>query len=148
MQIFVRVKALGKRKDVLTPIPREIPPVGSLRELITVLVRQEVENFNSRGTEIQLTPWLSPEQIDAGVSAGKVGFGRLWSDRKADPEKAVTNAMQCFEDGLIRVFMGDTELTEPDAPLSVPKTAEIMSKIILLAEDSKIKDPSILSQIK
>lgn len=29
-----------------------------------------------------------------------------------------------------------------------PKTAEIMSKIILLAEDGKIKDPSILSQIR
>ncbi|MCI8417753.1 MAG: DUF4132 domain-containing protein [Lachnospiraceae bacterium] len=28
-----------------------------------------------------------------------------------------------------------------------PKTAEIMSKIVLLAEDKKIKDPSILSQI-
>lgn len=29
-----------------------------------------------------------------------------------------------------------------------PKTAEIMSKIILLAEDKKIKDPSILSQLR
>lgn len=29
-----------------------------------------------------------------------------------------------------------------------PKTAEIMSKIILLSEDRKIKDPSILSQIR
>lgn len=29
-----------------------------------------------------------------------------------------------------------------------PKTAEIMSKILLLAEDDKIKDPSVLSQIK
>ena len=28
-----------------------------------------------------------------------------------------------------------------------PKTAEIMSKILLLSEDSKIKDPTILSQI-
>ncbi|MFN1886528.1 hypothetical protein ACK2F8_17680 [Clostridioides difficile] len=28
-----------------------------------------------------------------------------------------------------------------------PKTAEIMSKILLLAEDSKIKDPSILSNL-
>ena len=28
-----------------------------------------------------------------------------------------------------------------------PKTAEILSKILLLAEDKKIKDPSILSQI-
>ena len=29
-----------------------------------------------------------------------------------------------------------------------PKTAEIMSKILLLAEDTKIKDPSILGQIR
>jgi hypothetical protein len=28
-----------------------------------------------------------------------------------------------------------------------PKTAEIMSKILLLAEDKKIKDPGILKQI-
>ena len=29
-----------------------------------------------------------------------------------------------------------------------PKTAEIMSKILLFAEDTKIKDPNILSQIR
>ena len=29
-----------------------------------------------------------------------------------------------------------------------PKTAEIMSKILLLAQDNKIKDPSIMEQIK
>jgi hypothetical protein len=29
-----------------------------------------------------------------------------------------------------------------------PRTAEIMSKIILLAEDRKIKDPTILEQLK
>ena len=29
-----------------------------------------------------------------------------------------------------------------------PKTAEIMSRIILLSEDKKIKDPAILSQIR
>ena len=124
MQIFVRVKALGKRKDVLAPVPREIPPVRSLRELIAVLVRQEVESFNRRGIEVQLTAWLTPEQPDAEAEAGKVGFGRLWSHRKADPQKAVDNAMQCFGDGLVRIFQGDTELTEPDAPLSVPEGAE------------------------
>ena len=124
MQIFVRVKSPGKRKDALASIPREIPPVGSLRELIAVLVRQEVESFNSRGAEVQLTAWLTPEQLDAEAESGKVSFGRLWSERKADPQKAVENALQCFTDGLVRVFMGDTELTEPDAPLSVPEGAE------------------------
>ena len=29
-----------------------------------------------------------------------------------------------------------------------PKTAEIISKVLFLAEDSKIKDPSVLEQIK
>ena len=29
-----------------------------------------------------------------------------------------------------------------------PKTAEVLTKILFLAEDDKIKDPSILEQIK
>ncbi|MNE85665.1 hypothetical protein D3C80_1826910 [compost metagenome] len=29
-----------------------------------------------------------------------------------------------------------------------PRTAEILSKVVLLAEDTKIKDPSILSQLR
>ena len=36
----------------------------------------------------------------------------------------------------------------PDLNRDDPKTAEVMSKIVLLAKDYKIKDPTILAQIR
>ena len=124
MQVYVRVKALGKRKDVLPPKPYELPEgIGSLRELLTAFVEAEVERYNRKDTELPLLSCLTAEEIEAQAEVGKVGFGRLWSDKKADKAKAVQTAIQAFSDGLVRVIMDDTELTDLDAPLSVPEGA-------------------------
>ena len=72
---------------------------------------------NHKGTEVQVIPWLTKEEVEDQAAAGKVGFGRIYSDKKADEAKAVENALQCFEDGLVRVFQGDQELTELDGPV-------------------------------
>lgn len=124
MQVFVRVKALGKRKDVLPPQPYALPDgISSLRELLTAFVETEVERYNGKDTEGPLLAALSAEEIQAQAESGKVGFGRLWSDRKADAERAVKSAIQAFEDGLVRVLMDNMELKDLDAPLSVPEGA-------------------------
>ena len=46
-----------------------------------------------------------------------------FKEKKADPGKAVANAIQCWEDGLVRVFMNDEELAELDAPLTIEAQA-------------------------
>lgn len=116
---------MGKKKDILSPVAYEIPDsVNSLRLLLTALVESEVAKYNSKGTEVQLVPWLTPKEIDDQAAIGKVGFGRLFSDRKAEPQAAVANAIQCWEDGLVRVFMNNTELTELDKPIAIPTDAE------------------------
>ena len=124
MLVFVRVKALGKRRDVLPPQPYALPDgIGSLRELLTAFVKAEVERYNGKDTEGPLLAALSAEEIRAQAESGKVGFGRLWSDKKADAGRAVKNAIQAFEDGLVRVLMDETELKDLDVPLSVPEGA-------------------------
>ena len=124
MQVSVRVKALGKRRDVLPPKPYTLPDgIGSLRELLTAFVEAEVERYNGKDTEASLLSCLTAEEIAAQSDTGKVSFGRLWSDRKADKAKAVKTAIQAFEDGLVRVLMDETELRELDAPLTVPEGA-------------------------
>ena len=120
MQVYVRVKALGKRKDVLPPKPYELPDgIGSLRELLTAFVESEVERYNSKEPELPLLSCLTVEEIEARSETGKVSFGRLWSDKKADKAKSAQTAIQAFTDGLVRVLMDDTELTDLDAPLIV-----------------------------
>lgn len=124
MEIYVKVKALGKRKDILAPTPYTLPDgISSLRQLLTAVVQKEVESYNSKETKMQLIPFLTHQELDDQAKVGKVSFGRIYSDKKATPQKAIENALQCWEDGLVRIFMNEEELTQLDAPLMIPNGA-------------------------
>lgn len=124
MDVYVRVKAVGKRRDVLAPALYTLPEgIGSLRQLLTAVVCKEVAVYNSKEAEAQLIPFLTRQEIEDMANAGKVSFGAVYSDKKADPQKAVENALQCWEDGLVRVFMNEEELTGLDDPMVVPAGA-------------------------
>ena len=120
MDIYVRVKAIGKRKDILAPTPYTIPDgICSLRQLLTAVVQEEVAQYNNKETEAQLIPFLTQQELDDQAKIGKVSFGTLYSDKKADPDNSVANAIRCWEAGLVRVFMDEEELTDLDAPLKM-----------------------------
>ncbi|MDE7318258.1 MAG: hypothetical protein K2N46_00835 [Lachnospiraceae bacterium] len=120
MKIYIQMKAAGKRKPVLDHVPYELPDhVSTLRGLLTELVRIEVERYNEKGTDVQVVPYLTKEEIGDQAEAGKVGFGRIYSEKRADVAKASENALQCFEDGLVRVFQNDQELQQLDLPVQI-----------------------------
>jgi hypothetical protein len=120
MNVYVKLKSLGKRRPVLENTPYCLPEgIGSLRMLIEAVVRQEAEKYNSRGAENMLVQFLSEAEISDQSTAGKVGFGRLYSDKKIDPDKAVGVALQGFEDGLFRVVVNDAEASDLDAALAI-----------------------------
>lgn len=118
MQIYIQMKAAGKRRPVLNDVPYELPDeVKTLREFLTALVELEVKRYEQKGTDVQVIPFLTKEDVEEQAAAGKVGFGRIYSEQKADLVKAVENALQCYEDGLVRVFRGDRELVGLDTPV-------------------------------
>ena len=118
MRIYIQMKAAGKRKPVLDNVPYELPEeIGTLRDFLSALVKIEAERYNQKGTDVQVVPYLTKEEVEDQASLGKVGFGRIYSDKKADPAKAVKNALQCFEDGLIRVFQNNQERKSLEEPL-------------------------------
>ncbi len=120
MQILARVKTLGRDKGSLTPVPRSIPDsTRSLRQLLTAVVEGEVSAYNRKIIDPESPAALTAQEIENQASAGKVSFGWLYSDKLADPSQAVNNAIQCWQDGLVRVFLGDDELTGLDDPLEI-----------------------------
>ena len=124
MEIYVRVKSVGKRRDILAPTPYTIPDgIGSLRQLLTAVVQKEVAQYNSKEAEAQLIPYLTQQELEDQAAAGKVSLGSIYSDKKADPAKAAANAIACWEDGLVRVFLHEEELTDLDAPLNLGEQA-------------------------
>ena len=120
MKVYVKIKSIGKRRPILENVPYELPEgISTLRQLIEAVARQEVEKYNSRGLENMLIPFLTESEIAERSAVGKVGFGRIYSDRKADAGKAVETALQGFEDGLFRVLINRTEAPDLDGNIEI-----------------------------
>lgn len=120
MKIYVKLKSIGKKRPILENTPMELPDgISTLREILTEVVHNEVQRYNRKETDVQLIPFLTAEEVEAQAETGKVGFGRIWSDKKADPEQAVENAVQCWKDGMVRVFCNETELESLDEPVTI-----------------------------
>lgn len=110
--IQVRMKKLGKqRANSLAPVPfvLESRP-QTTRDLITALTALGVKDYNAIKDEGQLLPYLTREEIAGQAERGKIAFG-LRNGEDADESAAIQNAIQCFEDGIYRIFAGETELT-------------------------------------
>lgn len=116
--VNVKMKKMGKEKKNGTetvPFLLEEKP-DTVRELISGLVRISVRDYNERKDQGQILSWLSMKEIKEQAETGKVSFG-LRSGKDADEESAVENAVQCFEDGIYRIFKGEEELISLDQQL-------------------------------
>ena len=84
MQICVRVKTIGKKKNILPPSPYEIADgISTLRQLLTEIVRSEVEAYNAKETGAQIIPFLTKEELEGQAEAGKVSFGRTFRAKRS-----------------------------------------------------------------
>ena len=125
MRIFAMVKSAGARKNALRPVPFEIPEgTDTLRKLLCAVCAAEVARYNAKAPGEAVIPYLTVGEIDAQAAEGKVSFGAVYSDKKADPRKAEANMLQSFSDGLIRVVKNGSVLTDLDAPLQIGENAE------------------------
>lgn len=121
MDVCITIRQIGKKRAAMQSVPyalRESP--STLRHLLSALSRSGAEGYNARlmpGAE-QARP-LTGQQLEEMEAIGKLAFGMVYGEKRADPEKAATDAVQAFTDGLFRVFQGQRELTELDAPLIV-----------------------------
>ena len=110
MQIYVQQKTLGKKKP-LAKVPLELPDsMETVSDFLREIVLLEVRKYNEKEPGESLLPFLTEEEIRSQAEAGKVGFGAIYNEKKADPEKAVQNALQCFADGLVRIFQNEKEI--------------------------------------
>ena len=113
MQIYIKMKTAGSRKPALVKASYEIPDsVSTVKELLKSLVEIEAERYNQRNADDTLIKYLTKTQIEEQAVTGKVGFGRVYSDKKPNLEKSVENALQCYQDGLVRVFRNEQELEQ------------------------------------
>lgn len=116
MEIKVTVKQLGRKHPILSEQKLEINANEaniSLENLLRLVVQQQVEAFNSKSFEMEDVDYAklpTENYLNILTDTGKVGFGSIYNQKKADLQKAQENAIQAFEDGLFAVFYNDEQI--------------------------------------
>ncbi len=127
MIIHVNIRQLGKKRNAISAVPFDLPAQpATVRELITAVVQVCVASYNERvhKGETGIRP-MTEENLTDMETIGKLAFGVNYGGKEADEAVAIANALQGFEDGLYRIFLGETELTVLDAPLALTEQDEL-----------------------
>ena len=117
MKITVKVKQAGRKHALLENKELEIEDIGktpSLKDFLNAVVKNQVEEYNQKNAKENLLPFLSKAEISAQAESGKVGFGSIYNENKADLERAQETALQAFEDGMFSVFADENEIGKLD----------------------------------
>lgn len=151
MQIRINVKGASRKKASIIQQVREYPDSRmTVEEFLAETVRQNVKEYNARkdaGAEKLLAGLLGgqdtvpaglaanwnaeilekqlEDRIEAGAQAGKVSYGDPMDDRKADAEKAVLNALQCFDDGIVALFADGVRYTRREEEILLKEQSEV-----------------------
>ncbi len=99
---------------------------GRTRQTIEATVRACVAAFNKRVASSPEDPdidnadkVLDEQSISDLAETGRVAFGIVYDNRQADADHAVANALQCYEDGIFRMFLNGCPLGDIFTPVEL-----------------------------
>ena len=121
MIIYVNIRQLGKKRNAISAMPFELTAQPTtVRELIIAVVQVCVTAYNERvhKGETSIRP-MTEESLSDMETIGKLAFGVNYGGKETDEAVAIANALQSFEDGLYRIFLGQMELTALDESLDL-----------------------------
>ncbi len=128
MQLTVSAKQLGRKNALILNKVIEIEDIGphpTVQRLIRAVVDQQVREYNSKPLEKNLLPFLDQETIDIAENSGKIGFGSIYNEMKADDGEAQKVALQAFADGLFVLFADEQEFTKAEETININSTTII-----------------------
>ena len=129
MKIIINVKGLSRKKVIHQEEVELINNISTTKDLITELVKINVEKFNKKIDDKDILSIMTNEHIAEAVRSGKIG-DEVHGDKKANLEKALDTAYLAFEDGLYCIFINDEQSEKLDDNLNL-KDGDILTFIRL-----------------
>ena len=124
MELTLQLKRLGKKKVKEVPFTLKENP-KNLEDLLIGCVKNQVDAFNKKRTEVNIIGFLSPAEIQEQAQSGKVDFGDITNTELAKHQQAIDNVLLAFKDGLFVVFVDDDQITDLKAPLQLTSESVI-----------------------
>lgn len=125
MKVSINIKGVSNRKNKILHLEYVYPDKEmTLRDFLTETVKITVRDYNNGSTTDEVLKSLSAEEIADQAVTGKVSFGLHYNQKEADEQKAVANALQCFQDGMIAVFIDGKRFEEPEQKVPLKENSE------------------------
>ena len=129
MKIIINVKGLSRKKVIHQEEVELKNKISTTKDLITELVKINVEKFNKKIDEKDILSIMTNENIAKAARIGKIG-DEVHGDKKANFKKALDTAYLAFEDGLYCIFINDEQTEKLDDSLNL-KDGDILTLIRL-----------------
>ena len=129
MKIIINVKGLSRKKVIHQEEVELKNKISTTKDLITELVKINVEKFNKKIDEKDILSIMTNENIAKAARIGKIG-DEVHGDKKANLKKALDTAYLAFEDGLYCIFINDEQTEKLDDSLNL-KDGDIITFIRL-----------------
>ena len=129
MKIIINVKGLSRKKVIHQEEVELKNKISTTKDLITELVKINVEKFNKKIDEKDILSIMTNENIAKAARIGKIG-DEVHGDKKANLKKALDTAYLAFEDGLYCIFINDEQTEKLDDSLNL-KDGDILTLIRL-----------------
>ena len=129
MKIIINVKGLSRKKVIHQEEVELKNKISTTKDLITKLVKINVEKFNKKIDDKNILSIITNENIAKAARIGKIG-DEVHGDKKANLEKALDTAYLAFEDGLYCIFINDEQSEKLDDSLNL-KDGDILTLIRL-----------------
>lgn len=141
-KITIEACLFGSRRSLIPAWHLHLPadqfaPDGTvtLRQLIQLIVRSEMDNYTDRMSASSRLRVLTSAEIELGIAIGKVDSGgREYSPSLPDIDVSFRLAYQAFEDRLYFVFIDDLQVESLDQSLALsPEPRLLFLKLVALA---------------
>ena len=129
MKIIVNVKGLSRKKVIHQEELELKDKISTTKDLITELVKINVEKFNKKIDDKNILSIITNENIAKAARIGKIG-DEVHGDKKANLEKALDTAYLSFKDGLYCIFINNKQSEKLDDSLNL-KDGDIITFIRL-----------------
>lgn len=129
MKIIINIKGLSRKKIIHQEEVELTNEISVTKDLITELVKINVEKFNKKIDDKNVLSVMTNEYIAEVARNGKIG-DEVHRDKKANLKKALDTAYLSFEDGLYCIFINDEQSEKLDDSLNL-KDGDVLTFIRL-----------------
>ena len=129
MKLKVNVKRFSRKQNEIAQLEFDYPKgpeeMKTVRELLTETVKLMVAQYEERMDNGEALTALTKQEIEDKSRSGKISFGVNYGEKRPDLEKNIEAALECFEDGMVVLFVDGEQAEELTTELTLQEGSEL-----------------------